>query len=223
MEIKDNLKNVIETLQPGVTLVAVSKTKPEAAIIEAYEAGQRDFGENRVQELVEKIDHLPQDIRWHFIGNLQRNKVKYLDERVYLIHSLDRASLAKELNKNAKKKGFIQKVLLEVNIGGEESKGGISPNDLPKLIEAVKKLPHLHVKGLMAMIPETKDVEEQKKYFTEMAEIFKKEKDKTSPQYEMEILSMGMSGDYQAAMACGSTLVRVGSAIFGARDYGENK
>lgn len=223
MEIKNNLKNVLETLKPGVTLVAVSKTKPEPAIIEAYEAGQRDFGENRVQELVEKIDHLPQDIRWHFIGNLQRNKVKYLDERVYLIHSLDRASLAKELNKNAKKKGFIQKVLLEVNIGGEESKGGISPKDLPTLIETVKKLPHLHVKGLMAMIPETKDVEEQKKYFTEMAEIFKKEKDNTGPQYEMEILSMGMSGDYKAAMDCGSTMVRVGSAIFGARDYGENK
>ena len=223
MELKDNLQQVLNTLKPGVTLVAVSKTKPEEAILEAYEAGQRDFGENRVQELVGKIDHLPQDIRWHFIGNLQRNKVKYLDERIYLIHSLDRASLAKEINKNAKKKGFVQKVLLEVNIGGEESKGGISPEDLPKLIEAVQKLPNLHVKGLMAMIPETSDVEEQKKYFTKMAELFKQEKAKTGPQYEMEILSMGMSGDYKAAMDCGSTMVRVGSAIFGARDYGENK
>ena len=223
MEIKDNLQQVLDTLKPGVTLVAVSKTKPEEAIVEAYEAGHRDFGENRVQELVGKIDHLPQDIRWHFIGNLQRNKVKYLDERIYLIHSLDRASLAKEINKNAKKKGFVQKVLLEVNIGGEESKGGTPPKDLPKLIEAVQKLPNLHVKGLMAMIPETSDLEEQKKYFSEMADIFKKQKEKTGPLYEMEILSMGMSGDYKAAMDCGSTMVRVGSAIFGARDYGENK
>ena len=124
MEIKDNLQQVLDTLKPGVTLVAVSKTKPEEAIVEAYEAGHRDFGENRVQELVGKID-----------------------ERIYLIHSLDRASLAKEINKNAKKKGFVQKVLLEVNIGGEESKGGTPPKDLPKLIEAVQKLPNLQKLG----------------------------------------------------------------------------
>lgn len=220
MGIRENLKTVLSTLEPDVSLIAVSKTKPAEDIREAYAAGQRSFGENKVQELMEKVDQLPEDIQWHFIGNLQRNKVKYLDERIHLVHSLDRPSLARALDKNARSKGFVQKVLLEVNIGREENKGGALIEDLPELIRIVRDLPGLHVKGLMAVIPETQDEAVQKDYFSRMARLFEQEKEHTGPRYEMEILSMGMSGDYRMAMACGSNMVRIGSAIFGARDYG---
>lgn len=222
MEIKHNLDQIRTTLAPDVRLIAVSKTKPVEAVREAYEAGQRAFGENKVQELMQKIDQLPADIEWHFIGNLQRNKVKYLDERIHLIHSVDRISLAQEIDRQARKKGYIQNILLEVNIGREENKGGALPEDLPELTAAVRELPGLHVKGLMTVIPETEDEAEQRAWFQAMQELYRKEKAKEGPRYEMEILSMGMSGDYQTAMACGSTMVRIGSAIFGARDYSAN-
>lgn len=220
MEIRENLNSVLSSLKSGVNLIAVSKTKPVEAILKAYQAGQRSFGENKVQELMQKIDDLPHDIQWHFIGNLQRNKVKYLDDRIFLIHSLDRPSLARAINKNAEKKGFIQKVLLEVNIGHDENKGGVLPQDFQELVRSVRELPNLHVKGLMAVIPETGDEALQKEYFCKMNDLFLQEKARSGPLYEMEILSMGMSGDYQAAMACGSNMVRIGSAIFGERDYG---
>ena len=219
MGIKENLDRILETLVPGVTLVAVSKTKPVEALLEAYEAGQRNFGENKIQEMVLKMDELPNDIKWHFIGNLQRNKVKYLDDRVYLVHSLDRESLAIELNKNAMNKDYIQSVLLEVNIGREDNKGGCLVEDLPTLINNVRQLPALHVKGLMAVIPDTTDVERQKGYFKGMKELFDKYGQDSTERFEMKVLSMGMSGDYLVAMAYGSTMVRIGSAIFGARDY----
>ncbi len=219
MGIRENLETITGTLKDGVTLIAVSKTKPEEALLEAYEAGQRHFGENKIQEMVLKMEHLPKDIRWHFIGNLQRNKVKYLDERVYLIHSLDRESLAVELNKNALKKGYIQNVLLEINIGREENKGGCLTEDLPALIRTVRQLPALRVQGLMAVIPDTDNAELQKHYFSAMKALFEKEGQIKDERFEMKILSMGMSGDYQMAMECGSTMVRIGSAIFGARDY----
>lgn len=220
MTIQENLDQIRATLPEGVELIAVSKTKPVEAIAEAYAAGQRLFGENKVQELMSKVDALPSDIQWHFIGNLQRNKVKYLDERIHLIHSLDRVSLALELERNAARKGYVQNVLLEVNIGREANKGGALPEDLPELIAAVRSLDHLHVRGLMAVIPETEDETRQKEYFQAVQSIFQAEAEKAGPRYEMTILSMGMSGDYRIAMECGATLVRIGTAIFGARDYG---
>lgn len=219
MGIRENLESINRTLQDGVTLIAVSKTKPVEALSEAYAAGQRHFGENKIQEMVLKMDELPQDIKWHFIGNLQRNKVKYLDDRVYLVHSLDRESLAVELNKNAMKKDYIQNVLLEINIGREDNKGGCLVEDLPALIRTVRQLPALHVKGLMAVIPDTQDPNRQREYFSAMKALFDRESLNQDDRFEMKILSMGMSGDYRTAMECGSTMVRIGSAIFGARDY----
>lgn len=219
MGITENLKDIQRTLKEGVTLIAVSKTKPSEAIMEAYEAGQRDFGENKMQELLTKIDELPLDIRWHFIGGLQRNKVKFLDHRVALVHSVDRESLAAAVSRNAVNKGYVQDILLQVNIGREKSKGGCLPEEFEHFVETVKALPGLRVLGLMALIPDTEDEREQTAWFRAMEDIFKKEKRSETPTYQMEILSMGMSGDYHAAMACGSTMVRIGSAIFGARDY----
>lgn len=219
MGIKENLNDINSTLREGVTLIAVSKTKPKEAIMEAYEAGQRDFGENKMQELTVKMGELPADIRWHFIGGLQRNKCKFLDERVALVHSVDRLSLANALDRNARNKGYLQDILLQVNIGREKSKGGCLPEELASLAERVKELSGLHVRGLMALIPDTAEEAEQKKYFNAMQELFLKEKTRETDRYEMKILSMGMSGDYKAAMECGSTMVRIGSAIFGARDY----
>ena len=219
MGIRENLQEITETIPQGVTLIAVSKTKPIEALVEAYEAGQRNFGENKIQEMVLKMEELPGDIHWHFIGNLERNKVKYLDDRVYLVHSLDRESLAIELNKNALKKGYVQNVLLEINIGREDNKGGCLTEDLPSLINTIGQLSALHVRGLMAVIPDTSDKEKQAHYFKAMKELFDQYQLVRGERFEMKILSMGMSGDYQSAMACGSTMVRIGSAIFGARDY----
>lgn len=219
MDIARNLAAVRATLEPGVTLIAVSKTKPEEAIMEAYAAGMRTFGENKVQEMMRKAESLPKDIEWHFIGNLQRNKVKYLDERVALVHSLDRESLAVELSRNAVKKHYIQDVLLEINIGRELNKGGCLPEDLPHLIEAVRKLPALRVRGMMTVIPETGDPARQRDYFSQVRTLFEQEMRHASESYQMQILSMGMSGDYRAAMDCGSNMVRIGTAIFGARNY----
>lgn len=219
MEIRDRLNAIKETLNPGVNLVAVSKTKPVEDIMAAYEAGQRIFGENKVQELMDKVDQLPADISWHFIGALQRNKVKYLDQRIALIHSLDRLSLAQEIQKQASKKGYVQDVLLEINIGREANKAGVLPEDFADLAEQVRSLSAIRVRGLMAIIPDTDDEGEQRSYFKAMKEIFDQEAKINQPNYQMEILSMGMSGDYKAAMAEGSNLVRIGSAIFGPRNY----
>lgn len=219
MGLKENLNEIRGTLTEGVTLIAVSKTKPLEAIRGAYDLGQRDFGENKMQELRRKMQELPEDIKWHFIGNLQRNKVKFLDGQVTLVHSVDRLSLASAMDRNARNKSYVQDILLQVNIGREESKGGCLPEELADLAKKVNELKGLHVRGLMAIIPDTEDETMQKRYFSAMHELFLKEKVKENESFEMKILSMGMSGDYKAAMECGSTMVRVGSAIFGARDY----
>ncbi|PKK38693.1 hypothetical protein ABB02_01999 [Clostridiaceae bacterium JG1575] len=215
MNIKDHLAQIRAKLAPGVTLLAVSKTKPVSDVLEAYEAGQRAFGENRVGEWREKAKELPSDIQWHFIGTLQRNKVKYLDSRIALIHSVDRVSLAKEIQRRAHKKGYVQDVLLEVNIGGEAQKGGIAPKELPELLAFCQTLPNLRLRGLMTIIPNTQDEGEQRQYFEAMKGLF--DTMKAAGGSAFDTLSMGMSGDYEIAMVCGSTLVRVGSAIFGAR------
>jgi len=218
--IKENLYEVRETLPENVTLIAVSKTRPAEDIKEAYESGQRDFGENRVQELREKIEELPGDIRWHLIGQLQRNKVKYLDERTYLIHSADREDLLHEIDKNAGKKNYIQDCLLEINIGREENKAGVLLEILPELVMEAKKLKNIRIKGFMTVLPICGE-EEQKKYFEMMKDLFEEYKKEETDNFRMEILSMGMSGDYEEAVKNGSNMVRIGTRIFGKRAYPE--
>ncbi len=220
MGIKENLYEVRETLPENVTLIAVSKTRPAEDIKEAYESGQRDFGENRVQELREKIEELPGDIRWHLIGQLQRNKVKYLDERTYLIHSADREDLLHEIDKNAGKKNYIQDCLLEINIGREENKAGVLLEILPELVMEAKKLKNIRIKGFMTVLPICGE-EEQKKYFEMMKDLFEEYKKEETDNFRMEILSMGMSGDYEEAVKNGSNMVRIGTRIFGKRAYPE--
>lgn len=186
--------------------------------MEAYDQGIRDFGENKVQELEAKYDVLPKDIRWHLIGHLQTNKVRKVLGKTHLIQSLDRASLALEINKRAEKMNMAVDTLIEVNIGEEEQKAGILLKDLPEFLELLEKLDRIHVKGLMAIIPQGSP-EENRVYFRKMKEVFTDLKKKEQARFRMEILSMGMSSDYEAAMEEGSTMVRVGTGIFGSRNY----
>jgi len=215
--IKNNLDEIKITLPEGVTLIAVSKTKPNEAVLEAYECGIRDFGENKVQDLVLKYETLPKDIRWHFIGALQTNKVRKLIGKTFLIQSLDRASLADEINKIASKKNLMVDALIEVNIGEEENKSGIFLKDLAEFIEYLKDLEHINIKGLMAIIPQGDDAQ-NKKYFKRMKEVFMELKSKEYDRFHMEILSMGMSMDYLSAIEEGSNMVRIGTGIFGNRN-----
>ena len=208
--ISDNIRRILNNITVS-RLIAVSKIKPVSDIMEAYEAGIRDFGENHVQEILEKIDKLPKDIRWHMIGHLQTNKVKDIVDKVYLIHSVDSIKLAKEIDKQAKKKDIVANILLEVNIAKEESKYGFMEEDLGSALEEIKKLDNVKVLGLMCVAPNTDTPEDNRKYFKEMSRLKKK--------YNLEILSMGMSNDYVIADEEGSTYIRVGTKIFGERDY----
>lgn len=214
--LKDNLEKVNETLLEGVTLIAVSKTKPQEAIMEAYALGIRDFGENKVQELEAKYDALPKDIRWHLIGGLQTNKVRKILGKTHLIQSLDREALALEINKRAEKADIIVDTLIEINIGEEEQKAGILLKDLPGFLEYLKPLRQINVKGLMAIIPQG-DEEENRFYFRKMKGVFEDLKKQERERLTMEILSMGMSTDYLTAMEEGSNMVRIGTGIFGSR------
>lgn len=215
--IKNNLDEIKKTLPEGVTLIAVSKTKPNEAVLEAYDCGIRDFGENKVQDLVLKYEALPKDIRWHFIGTLQTNKVRKLIGKTFLIQSLDRISLADEINKIASKRNLMVDALIEVNIGEEENKSGIFLKDLEGFIEYLKNLEHINIKGLMAIIPQGDDAE-NKNYFRRMKEVFMELKSKETDRFHMEILSMGMSMDYLSAIEEGSNMVRIGTGIFGNRN-----
>jgi len=217
MSIRRDLEKIKSTLESGVTLVAVSKTKPNEAILEAYQAGQRIFGENKVQEMASKYEELPKDIAWHMIGHLQRNKVKYIAPFVSLIHSVDSIRLLKEINKQAQKNNRIINCLLQVHIAQEETKFGFDEHDLIELFNAplLKELSHIAIKGLMGMATFTSDEAQVRLEFSNLKSIFERHKN----AYNFEILSMGMSGDYQVAIQEGSTMVRVGSAIFGARFY----
>lgn len=215
--LKDNLEKVNETLLEGVTLIAVSKTKPQEAIMEAYALGIRDFGENKVQELEAKYDALPKDIRWHLIGGLQTNKVRKILGKTHLIQSLDREALALEINKRAEKADIIVDTLIEINIGEEEQKAGILLKDLPGFLEYLKPLRQINVKGLMAIIPQG-DEEENRFYFRKMKGVFEDLKKQERERLTMEILSMGMSTDYLTAMEEGSNMVRIGTGIFGSRN-----
>ena len=202
-----------------VTLIAVSKTKPIEMIEEAMEAGARVFGENKVQELCDKYEQLLKDLHLHLIGNLQRNKVKYIVDKACLIHSVDSVHLAKEIEKEAAKKGVVAKVLLEVNIAQEETKFGIREDEVYALIDAIKDMPHVHVMGLMTIAPFVENPEENRVYFRKMHQISLDIKSKCIDNIDMSVLSMGMTNDYEIAIEEGATMIRVGTAIFGARNY----
>ena len=202
-----------------VTLIAVSKTKPSSDIKTLYDAGVRDFGENKVQELTSKYEELPKDIRWHLIGHLQTNKVKYIVDKVHLIHSVDSVKLAKEIEKEAAKKDIIVNILVQVNVANEDTKFGLDNNEVLQIIEEISVLPHIKIKGLMTIAPFVDDGEENRKYFNQLKQLSVDIKAKNIDNVCMDMLSMGMSGDYETAIEEGATLVRVGTSIFGVRNY----
>ena len=218
--IAENLQKVKATLKPNVELVAVSKFHPAEAIQEAYEAGQRVFGESHVQELVEKEKVLPKDIQWHFIGHLQTNKVKYIAPFVSLIHSMDSLKLMKEIDKQAEKCGRVIDVLLQIHVAAEETKFGFTPEEVVEMLQEDewKNCTHVRIVGLMAMATNTDDEARIGREFESVAQLFEVLKDSFfADKPEFKELSMGMSGDYLIAQEHGSTMVRVGSMIFGER------
>ena len=200
-----------------VLLIAVSKTKPLSLLEEAYACGVRDFGENRVQELSQKADSMPKDIRWHMIGHLQKNKVKAAVRHAYMIHSLDSISLAQAISSEAVKQSKTVSVLLEVNIAGEESKFGYSPSELLTDLSEIAALPNIRIKGLMTIAPFTDSPETNRDYFKQLKELAVDIRNKNIDNVDMDVLSMGMSGDFQVAIEEGATMVRVGTSIFGER------
>ncbi|MDP5231040.1 MAG: YggS family pyridoxal phosphate-dependent enzyme [Cellulophaga sp.] len=216
MSIKDNLHTIKKTISENVTLVAVSKTKPNSDLVEAYEAGQRIFGENKVQEMTQKWEDLPKDIEWHMIGHVQTNKVKYMAEYVHLIHGVDSFKLLKEINKQAKKYDRIIPCLLQIHIAKEDTKFGLDETELFEILASddFKALQHIEVAGLMGMATFTDNDAQVRSEFQGLKNLFDTAKSKLST---IKILSMGMSGDYKIAMEEGSTMVRIGSSIFGSR------
>lgn len=200
-------------------LVAVSKTKSNDMIMEAYNEGIRDFGENYVQELSDKMKELPKDIRWHMIGHLQTNKIKYIIDNVYMIHSVDSVHLAEAINKEAAKRNITVKVLLEVNIAKEESKFGFTVENIYEGIEQINKLDNINVLGLMTSAPYVEDMENNRQYFVQLRELLVDLKNKKLYNNNEYWLSMGMTGDYPVAVEEGAGFVRVGTGIFGARNY----
>ena len=213
------LSFVRSTLPEGVKLVAVSKTHPAEAIRAAYDAGHRVFGESRPQELREKHEALPKDIEWHMIGHLQTNKVKYIVGKTSLIHSVDSLHLAKEIQKQAIKHDCSCDILVEVNIAGEASKFGTSRDEAISLVEEIAKLDHIHIKGLMTIAPFVDDPEDNRQYFRDIKQLSVDIAQKNIDNVSMNVLSMGMTGDYTVAIEEGATMVRVGTGIFGERDY----
>lgn len=219
MSIKENLLQIKSKLPAYCTLVAVSKTKPNELILEAYQCGQRHFGENYVQELCAKYEQLPKDIHWHFIGHLQSNKVKYIVPFVYMIHGVDSLKLLKEINKQAHKNNLRVKVLLQYYIATEESKFGMDDQELNEAMYAYLngQLENVFICGLMGMASNTEDKQIVNSEFARIHQTFNELKEKTGEEFNT--LSIGMSGDYNLALDNGSTMVRIGSSIFGARDY----
>ena len=220
MSVHENLLALKKTLPPHVTLVAVSKTKPGEMILEAYEAGQRDFGENYVQELVDKQATLPADIQWHFIGHLQSNKVKYIAPFVHLIHGIDSLKLLQEVNKQALRQKRVIDCLLQIFIASEETKFGLSFEECEELLNSdhFKSLHNIRVVGLMGMASNTDDQEQVKKEFSSLKNFFDQQK---TLHPDFSVMSCGMSGDYELAIASGSNMVRLGSSIFGQRNYSQ--
>ena len=228
-DIKENLANVRKNIEDAckkvgrdvseVTLITVSKTKPLSDLRIAYEEGSRDFGENKVQELVSKIDEMPSDVKWHLIGHLQRNKVKYIAGKVAMIHSVDSYRLAEEINVQAKKNSCVIPILIEINIAGEDTKFGIKPEEAEELIREISELENVKVSGLMTIAPNVANPEENRAHFKAMKDLFVDISSKNIDNVEMKVLSMGMTNDYMVAVEEGATMIRVGTGIFGARDY----
>lgn len=227
--LEENLKKVEANIQAAcercgrkreeVTLIAVSKTKPVSMLKEVYDCGIRDFGENKVQELTEKYDQLPEDMKWHMIGHLQRNKIKYIIGKTELIHSVDSLRLAEAIEAESAKKDCITDILLEVNVAQEESKFGFSSEELLKEIDRFADFPHIRVKGLMTIAPYVEKPEENRIYFAKLKQLSVDITAKKVNNITMSIFSMGMTNDYEVAIEEGATLVRVGTGIFGERNY----
>ncbi|MCR5304489.1 MAG: YggS family pyridoxal phosphate-dependent enzyme [Lachnospiraceae bacterium] len=233
MDVTENLKKVLSEIEksesdagrdPGsVKLIAVSKTKPVEMIQEAYDAGQRDFGENYVQEIVNKSPLLPPDIRWHMIGHLQRNKVRQIIDKVCMIHGVDSLKLAEEISRQAEKREMVMPVLMEVNIGSEESKSGVRPEEVRALAEEMGKLPGISLRGLMCVPPVCEDPGDSREYFRRMQKLSVDIMPENIDNKSVCELSMGMSHDFREAIYCGATMVRIGTDIFGERDYSNKK
>jgi len=218
MSISENIKKYKSELPKNVKLVAISKTKPNEDLMEAYNAGQRIFGENKIQEMTDKWEELPKDIEWHMVGHVQRNKVKYMAPFVALIHAVDSLKLLKEINKRAKQNERTINCLLQIKIAEEDSKFGIDKDDAKEILisEAYSKMEHVNITGLMGMATFTDDKDQVRSEFKHLKSVFDKFRDEHP---ELKELSMGMSGDYEIAVDSGSTMVRIGSSIFGERNY----
>jgi pyridoxal phosphate enzyme (YggS family) len=219
MSIAQNLLKIKSSLPENVTLVAVSKTKPIPDLMEAYNAGQRIFGENKIQEMAEKWEAMPKDIEWHMIGHVQTNKVKFMAQFVSLIHGVDSLKLLEEINKQAKKNNRIIDCLLQIYIAEEESKFGLDEEELNEILTSTtfQEMKNIRIIGLMGMATFTDNQEQIKKEFTHLKSIFDKLQPLNTENCQLKTISMGMSGDYQLAIECGSTMVRIGSSIFGGR------
>ena len=217
-DIRDNIRNILDCIPSSVKLISVSKTRSLGEMEEAYNEGIREFGENKVQELVNKYDNFHKDVKWHFIGHLQRNKVKYILGKVSLIHSLDSIELLQEIEKRFAKENKIAECLIQINIGEEPSKTGICLSELQGLIKEIESCKNVKIKGLMAIIP-TGDEEQCRMYFRKMKTIWDKQKKQSFNNVSMDFLSMGMTGDYKLAIEEGANVIRVGEGIFGKRLY----
>lgn len=219
MSIDTNLRSIKEQLPSHVILVAVSKTKPIEALLEAYLAGQRIFGENKIQEMTQKWEVLPKDIEWHMIGHIQTNKVKYMAPYVSLVHGVDSLKVLQEINKQAKKNQRIINCLLQIHIAEEETKFGFDAVEIEQLItsQSLTDLEHVKIVGLMGMASFTENKTQIRNEFTLLKNLFERLKTTKKSNFDLQILSMGMSNDYEIAIACGSTMIRIGSSIFGAR------
>lgn len=227
--LKDQLQEVEKRIQAAcdragrkreeVTLIAVSKTKPVETLQEAYDLGVRIFGENKVQELTAKYEALPKDIHWHMIGHLQTNKVKYIIDKAELIHSVDSLKLAETIEKEAAKHDLIAHILVEVNVAEEESKFGMKMEEVIPFVEKVSAFPHVRVRGLMTIAPFVEDPEENRSIFADLHKLYIDIKKKNHDNDTVSVLSMGMTNDYEVAIEEGATMVRVGTGIFGARNY----
>lgn len=218
MDIKNNIEEILTKIPKDVKLIAVSKTKPLEDLQEAYEKGMREFGENKVQELVSKYEEFHKDVNWHLIGHLQKNKVKYIVGKVHLIHSLDNIALLHEIEKRFGNENIVANVLIQVNIGRESQKYGVLEEDIYDIIKEIENCNNIQVKGLMVIIPKGND-DENRQYFKKTKELFEDIKSKNFKNVNMEILSMGMTNDYMLAIEEGSNMIRVGSGIFGERNY----
>ncbi len=229
--LKENLASVEQNIAKAcirsgrqrseVQLIAVSKTMPVEKLQEAYDEGTRDFGENKPQEIRDKYPQLPDDIRWHMIGHLQRNKIKYIIDKVCMIHSVDSVRLAEAIDAEAEKHHLVMPVLVEVNVAGEESKSGIRPEEAEEFVRQISVLPHIHVEGLMTIAPYTENPEENRPFFRKLSKLCVDIRQKNIDNVSMCRLSMGMTGDYEVAIEEGATMVRVGTGIFGKRTYAQ--